>query len=113
MKPTIDWPPFSKEDFRSTINKCNNLSAPGPDHVSWKHLKVVIEDNKYLLYIINIANTCINIEHWQSHFKKSSLIIISKLNKMAYNSLEMFCLIILLNILEKLIEKVIGERLQY
>ena len=42
-----------------------------------------------------------------------SLLIIPKPNKIAYNSSTMFHLIVLLSTLEKLIEKVIGERLQY
>jgi len=43
----------------------------------------------------------------------STLIIISKPNKVSYNSLKIFFSIVLLNTLGKLIEKVIGERLQY
>ena len=40
-------------------------------------------------------------------------IIIPKPNKALYNSPKMFCLIVLLNTLKKLIEKVIEEILQY
>ena len=43
----------------------------------------------------------------------STLIIISKPNKVLYDFPKMFQLIILLNMLGKLIEKVIGVRLQY
>ena len=34
---------------------------PDSNHVSWKHLKDVIKDDRYLLNIVNIVNTCINI----------------------------------------------------
>ena len=40
-------------------------------------------------------------------------IIISKPNKMSYNTSKSFCLIILLNIIEKLFEKMIREQLQF
>ena len=40
-------------------------------------------------------------------------IIIPKPNKASYNSPKMFQPIVLLNMLEKLIEKVIGERLKF
>jgi len=40
-------------------------------------------------------------------------IVIPKPNKMLYDSLESFRPIVLLNILGKLIEKVIGDRLQF
>ena len=91
----------------------NNLSTPGLDWVFWKHFKTAIKDKRYLTNIVNIANACININHWLSHFKTSLSIIISKFNKMAYNSLKMFQPIVLLNTLEKLIKKVIGTRLQF
>jgi len=41
------------------------------------------------------------------------MVVIPKLNKVLYNSPKSFRLIILLNTLGKLIEKVIGERLQF
>ena len=43
----------------------------------------------------------------------STLIIIPKLNKVSYNFSKIFCPIILLNTLEKLIKNIIGEKLQY
>ena len=68
-------------------------------------------DDKYILNFINITNTCINYRYWPSYFKRSTSII-SKPNKLAYDSPKNFCSIVLLNILGKLIEKVISERLQ-
>ena len=104
---------FSKKEFRTTINKCNNSSTPGPDHISWKYFKAVVKDNKCLSNIVNIANTCIDLGYWSTHFKILLSIVIPKPNKIAYNSLKTFRLIVLLNTLGKLIEKVIGERLQF
>ena len=43
----------------------------------------------------------------------SSSIIIPKPNKTSYDSSKMFCLIVLLNTLEKPVKKVIGEKLQF
>jgi len=107
------WSLFSREEFKRTINKYNNLSAPSPDKILWKHLKLVFEDNKYLRNIINIANACIDLGYWPTHFKMSLSIIISKPNKDTYNSSKLFHPIVLLNTLGKLIEKVISERLQF
>jgi len=105
------WSSFSREKFQRAINEYNNLLAPGSDKILWKHLELVFEDNKYLRNIINIANACIDLKHWPTHFKMSWSIIISKPNKATYNPSKLFHLIILLNTLEKLIEKVIGKRL--
>jgi len=59
--------------------------------------------------IINIANVCFERGHWPSHFKISMTIIILKPNKELYDALKSFRPIVLLNILEMLIKKVIGN----
>ena len=52
---------FSKEEFKSAIANCNNSSTPGPDKLSWSHLKIILKNNKCLSNIISIANTCIDL----------------------------------------------------
>ena len=51
--------------------------------------------------------------YWPNHFKLSSMVIIPKPNKLSYDSPKSFHPIVLLNTIGKLIEKVIGERLQF
>ena len=58
-------------------------------------------------------DACINLDYWLSNLKKSLSIIIPKPNKTLYDSPKMFRLIVLLNTFGKLIEKVIGKRLQF
>ena len=105
--------PFSEEEFKSAIIKCNNSLTLGPDKLSWRYLKVIINDCLYLKNFINIANVCINLGYWPLHFKTSNSIIIFKPNKAFYGSPKIFRPITLSNMLGKLIEKVIGERLQF
>ena len=112
-KSTLSWELFSKLEFKNVISKCNNSSAPSLDKVTWCHLKHVLKHEKCLLNIINIANVCINLGHWPNYFKCSSTVIIPKPNKLKYDHPKAFHPIVLLNILEKLIEKVIMERLQF
>ena len=112
-KPTVPWPVFSKEEFRTAISSCNNSSAPGPDKLLWSHLKTILKDDKCLNTIIYIANTYINLGYWLSYFKISTMVVILKPNKKLYNSPKSFRSIVLLNTVGKLIEKVIGERLQF
>ena len=112
-KKTFLWKLFSKEEFRQAINKCNNSSAPRLDKLTWRHLKTILKQDVCLTNIINIADTCINLGHWLNYFKYSSTVIIPKPNKLAYDQPKSFHLIVLLNTLGKLIEKVIAERLQF
>ena len=112
-KPISSWPTFSKEEFRLALANCNNSSAPGPDKLLWSHLKTILKDDDCLNVIISIANACIKVGYWPSHFKRSTMVIIPKPNKKSYDSSKAFRPIALLNIVSKLIEKVIGECLQF
>jgi len=112
-KLTSPWLLFSREEFRITIANCSNASAPGPDKLSWSHLKIILKDDECLDTIIYIANAYIELGYWPSHFKRSTTIVIPKPNKKSYDSPKSFRPIVLLNIVGKLIKKVIGERLQF
>ena len=79
-KLTTYWKPFSKEEFRQTINKCNNLSTLGPNKLLWHYLKFILKQDNCLSNIINIANACINLEHWPNYFKSSTMVVIPKLS---------------------------------
>ena len=112
VAPTL-WVPFLEEEFISSIAKCNNLSNSGPDKLSWRHLKSIINNKACLRIIINITNVCFELGHWPSHFKTSMMIVIPKPNKELYDSPKSFYPIVLLNILGKLIEKVISDHLKF
>ena len=112
-KPSQWWSPFSRNEFKSAISKCSDSSAPGPDKLSWCHLKFIVKNDACLTNIINIADSCINLGYWPKYFKISTTIIIPKPNKTSYDQPKAFCLIVFLNTLGKLIEKVITERLQF
>jgi len=112
-KPIIPWLEFSREEFKIALSSCNNSSAPGLNKLSWKHLKIVFKDKDCLDTFIWITNACINLGYWLSYFKVSTTIVVPKPNKKSYYSSKSFRPIILLNMMGKLIEKVIGERLQF
>jgi len=89
------------------------MSAPGPDKISWRHFKFILNHDDCLYNLINIANACILLGHWPNHFKLLSTVIIPKPNKTFYDHPKSFQPIVLLNTLGKLIEKVIAKRLQF
>ena len=95
------------------ISKYSDSSALGSDKLSWHHLKFIVKNDECLTNIINIADSCINLGYWPYYFKFSTIIVILKPNKTSYNQLKVFCPIVLLNTLGKLIEKVVAERLQF
>ena len=109
----INWPTFSKQEFRDAIAKCSSSSSPGPDHISWRHLKHLVSNNTCLEKLLNIANACFNLGYWPSHFKAANSVIIPKPNKESYSTPKSFHPIVLLNTTGKLIEKAISNRLQF
>ena len=66
-----------------------------------------------LLFQKKNSDSRIELEYWPLYFKRSTTIVIPKPNKKSYNSPKSFRPIVLLNIVGKLIEKVIRERLQF
>jgi len=112
-KSIVPWLEFSREEFKFTLSTYNNSSAPGPDKLSWNHLKTIFDNVECLDSFIQMANACINLGYWLLHFKTSTTIVISKPNKKSYDSSKSFRSIVLLNTMDKLIKKVIGERLQF
>ena len=62
---TIDWPTFSKQEFRDTIAKCSSSSSPGLDYISWRHLKTIFFNNCCVEKLIDIADACINLDSLQ------------------------------------------------
>jgi len=89
------------------------LFNPGLDKLSWRHIKQIVKNEEYIIKLINIANTYIDLGHWPSHFKVLTIIIISKPNKASYDSPKSFHFIVLLNTTGKLFEKMIREILQF
>jgi len=108
-----DWNLFSKQELINAIEKCNNLSALNPDKLTWSHIKSIIKNKECIFKLLDIANACIDLGHWLFHFKMSTMVIIPKPNKSAYNSPKVYRPIVLLNMIGKLFEKMIRERLQF
>ena len=99
--------------MQKALKACSNVSALGPNHITWRYLKHILSNNTYAVSILFLANTCLLLHHWPRHFKKLVSIIIPKPNKPVYDISKVFRPIILLNTLGKLIEKMIVRRLQF
>ena len=88
-------------------------STSGSDYITWWYLKLILANNICAVGILSLANTCLSLQHWPKHFKELVSIIISKLGKSAYDIPKAFRPIVLLNMLGKLIEKMIARWLQF
>ena len=92
---------------------CSSHSSPGPDHVTWSHLKHWCHLPGVALLFTRIAEACLTLGHWPEHFKSSLSVIIPKPGKPSYSTPKSFRPIVLLNTLGKLVKKMLARRLQF
>ena len=93
-----------------TLSATSNLLAPGEDHLTWRHLKLVFLDDLDLLnHLASIFNRILDEGVWPSHLKVANSCIIPKLKKDCYNVPKAFRPIALLNTIGKLMTKVLAK----
>jgi hypothetical protein len=79
-----EWPPFSDCEVCEALALCSFQSAPGPDHITWWHLKKILPDPAVGKVFLAMANACMEHGHWPNYFKVSNLVIIPKPGKPSY-----------------------------
>ncbi|CAA7264613.1 unnamed protein product [Cyclocybe aegerita] len=112
-EPVHEWANFSEHELLSALKGCSNSSAPGPDHVTWVHLKELLKDKHVPVLFIVLANTCLQVGHWPCIFKELLSVIVPKPNKPSYAVPKAFRPIVLLITFGKLIKKMIANRIQF
>ncbi|KAJ3568088.1 hypothetical protein NP233_g5944 [Leucocoprinus birnbaumii] len=108
-----DWLLFSQKEMMDTLLACLSQSAPGLDHITWSYLKRTLPIEDVTEKFLAIADACMKVGYWPSHFKESVLVIIPKLGKPTCLTPKLFRPIALLNTLGKLIKKMISMHLQF
>ena len=113
QEPRRDWPPISRQEILDMIKLTSNSSAPGPDHVTWHHLKAIIQVDNALTAIQVLFNNICSQGVWPSWFSESVSVIIPKPKKPDYTIPKAYRPIALLNTLGKLLTKIIANRMQF
>ena len=99
---------ISKTTIIDTIKKLRPNKAPGPDKITNKILKYIIND---LIEIIhNLFNICWFKGYYPDKWKNPISILINKVSKIASNPLN-YRLIALINCIGKILEKIINNKL--
>ncbi|PPQ94891.1 hypothetical protein CVT25_004372 [Psilocybe cyanescens] len=112
--PVQGWVPFSALEMQEALASCSNVSAPGPDHIKWSHLKMLMRGPTHVFTVLLVlANACLRVGHCPKHFKESMSVIIPKPNKPFYSAPKAFRPIVLLNTVGKLIEKMLSNHIQF
>jgi hypothetical protein len=119
MESLNEWPAFPEREWLDFISNevcialtvCAKSSAPGPDRITWSHLKLLLTDVETCVKVVDLANACFEHGHWPTFFKESLSVIIPKPGKLLYAAPKAFRPIVLLNTMGKLIEKCVSNHI--
>ena len=110
---TRSWPPISRKEIQDMIVKTSNASAPGPDNVTWHHIKQIIDVDSVLDSVCILFNNICSLGTWPSWFSELISVIIPKPKKTDYTIPKSYRPIALLNTTGKLLTKIIAHRMQF
>ncbi|KAF8641265.1 hypothetical protein AX14_009972, partial [Amanita brunnescens Koide BX004] len=113
QRPTRSFPLISLKEIWDALRPTSNSSAPGPDHVTWRHVKLALSFPDTDIAVRRIFNNVCLTGTWPQHFKESESVIIPKPNKPDYSIPKAYRPIALLNTLGKLLTKILANRLQH
>ena len=107
------FPPISIYKIKTTLQTTINTSAPGTDHVTWRHLKIMLSDYNIAAAVTTLYNHIIDEGIWLAPLKESLSVIIPKPGKSNYSTPKAYRPIALLSVLGKLLTKTLAKHLQY
>ncbi|KAF8697279.1 hypothetical protein AX14_001381 [Amanita brunnescens Koide BX004] len=113
QSPERSFPLISLKELWDALRPTTNSSAPGPDHVTWRHLKLALSIPDTDAALVRLFNNVCREGTWPSHFKDSCSVIIPKPNKPDYTIPKAYRPIALLNTVGKLLTKILANRLQH
>ncbi|KAF8685346.1 hypothetical protein AX14_004030 [Amanita brunnescens Koide BX004] len=107
------WPPISSKEVQDMLRLTSNASAPGPDGLTWHHLKELCGVENFLDSVVILFNNICEYGVWAPWLSESTSVIIPKPKKSDYTIPKAYRPIALLNTVGKLLTKVIAHRLQH
>ena len=104
-----DYFPVSQEEIAAALAKSSSSAAPGPDTISYDVWKRVHKSCPPLLR--NLIGPILQYGHHPASLKKANGIVLDKPGKASYDSPASFRVIVLLETLSKIVERVTASRL--
>ena len=104
-----DYFPLSQEEISSALSKSSSSAAPGPDTISYNIWKKVHRSCPALL--TNLICPLLQYGHHPCSLIKANGAVLDKLGKASYDSPASFRVIVLLDTLSKIVERITASRL--
>ena len=109
LSPYSDYFPVGQEEIAAALAKSSSSAAQGPDTISYGIWKKVHKSCPALL--TNLIRPLLQYGHHPSSLKKANGVVLDKPGKASYNSPASFWVIVLLETLSKIVERVTASRL--
>ena len=107
--PFTDVPSLGPEEIAYALSKSANTSAPGPDQIPYGIWKEVNKASPSLL--LALLGPLITYGFHPASLKEADGIVLSKPGKPTYSTPSSFCVIVLLQTVSKILERIIASRL--
>jgi len=104
-----DYTPITSEEISRALSKSSNTSSPGPDHIPYSVWKSVYRIKPSLLP--SLLDPLLAHGFHPPSLKKALGIVLDKPSKPSYDSPSSFMVILLLQMLSKILERVVASRL--
>jgi len=109
LSPYSDYLPLSQGEVALALAKSANTSAPGPDRISYHVWKRV--HRLYPTLLSPLLSPLLQYGHSPSLVKKANNIVLDKPGKASYDTPASFTVIVILETLSKILERVTASRL--
>jgi len=109
LLPFGDCPELTKEDVSLSLLKCSPFSAPGPDSILYSVWKSVHRVSPGVL--VSLLTPLLCFGHHPSSLKKVNGVVLDKPGKQSYDSPASFRIIVLLQTVSKILERIVASRL--
>ena len=109
LRPFAHVSPLSAEEVSLALSRSSNTSAPGPDQIPYSVWKAVNEANPQIL--LSLLSPLLTFGFHPPSLKKANGIVLSKPGKSDYSSPASFRIIVLLQTVSKILERIAASRL--
>ncbi|GBP96809.1 Putative 115 kDa protein in type-1 retrotransposable element R1DM [Eumeta japonica] len=111
LRLSKDDPPFTRVELKAVLRELNPKKAPGPDGLTADICIAAIESEMEVF--LAIANKCLELAYFPTHWKTAHVVIIPKPGKEDYTLPKSYRPIGLLPIPGKIVEKLMIGRIQW
>ena len=109
LRPFRDVPALGLEEIALALRKSSNTSAPGPDQIPYGIWKEINRANPSLL--LALLGPLLSYGFHPASLKEANEIVLSKPGKSDYSAPSSFRVIVLLQTVSKILERIIASRL--